>query len=107
MTVYTDLAGRIRKASDQASELLGIVPARLAGNPKLPLFFVENRHRVLEMMSAAAAGGTMQMPTTLQGLNGRRRRVIVTVHRIGSAHQDLLEWELLPLDPNTLIHNVD
>ena len=102
MTVYTDLTGRIREASDQASELLGIVPARLAVNRKLPLFFVENRHRVLEMMSAAAAGVTMQMPTIMQGLKGHRRRVIVTVRRIGSLHQDLLEWEVLPLNPNTL-----
>lgn len=103
MKVYTDLTGRIREASDQACELLGVPKARLAVNRKLPLFFVENRHRVLEMMSAAAAGVTMQMPTIMQGLKGRRRQVLVTVQRIGSAHQDLLEWEVLPLTPNTFV----
>lgn len=97
MTIYTDLTGGIREASPQACELLG-VDVHLAAKRKLPLFFVENRHHLLELMSAAAVGMSMQMPTTVQGLRGKRRRVLVEIHRIGSVHQDLLEWVVMPLD---------
>ena len=98
MTVYTDLTGRIREASEQACDLLGIPSARLAVNRKLPLFFVENRHRVVELMDAARGGLSMQVPTVVQALKGGRRRVVIEIHRIGSIHQDLLEWVVRPLD---------
>lgn len=98
MTIYTDLTGRIREASQQACDLLGIASATAAVKHSLPLFFVENRHHTLELMSAAASGLSMQLTTVLQGLKGRRRPVRVEIHRIGSAHQDLLEWVVVPLD---------
>jgi PAS domain-containing protein len=102
VTIYTDLTGRIREASEQACELLGVAASHLAVTRKLPLFFVENRHQLLELMSAAAGGLTMmQMPTIIQGLRGGRRRVLVEIHRIGSVHQDLLEWVLVPVDRPT------
>lgn len=100
-TIYTDLTGRIREASQQACDLLGIASGAAAVKHKLPLFFVENRHHTLELMSAAASGLSMQMTTVVQGLKGRRRRVSVEIHRIGSVHQDLLEWVVLPLDRET------
>ena len=97
LTLYTDLTGCIRQASEHACELFGTAPERLVSR-KLPLFFVENRHRVIEMMEAAAGGLSMQVPTVLQALKGPRRRVLIEIHRIGSVHQDLLEWVVRPLD---------
>jgi hypothetical protein len=97
MKLYTDLAGHIREASEQSCELLNIASVRAALNRKLPLYFVENRHRVVEMMDAARRGFSKQVLTAVQ--NGRTRlRVIVEAHRIRSGHQELLEWVVRRID---------
>jgi hypothetical protein len=97
MKLYTDLAGHIREVSEQSCELLNIASVRSALNRKLPLYFVENRHRVVEMMDAARRGFSKQVLTAVQ--NGRTRlRVIVEAHRIRSGHQELLEWIVRRID---------
>jgi len=95
--LYTDFTGRIRDASEQSCELLNIASVRSALNRKLPLYFVENRHRVVEMMDAARRGLSKQVLTAVQ--NGRTRlRVIVEAHRVRSEHHELLEWVVRRID---------
>lgn len=97
MKLYTDLTGRISAVSEQACELLDIASVRSAFKRKLPLYFVENRHRVIEMMEDASRGFSKQVLTAVQ--NGRRRlRVVVEAHRVSSDQQDVLEWVVRPID---------
>ena len=97
MKLYTDLSGRISAVSEQACELLNIASVHSAFKRKLPLYFVENRHRVIEMMEEASCGFSKQVLTAVQ--NGRHRlRVVVEAHRISSDQQDLLEWVVRPID---------
>ena len=97
MKLYTDLSGRIREASEQACELFDIASVRSAINRKLPLCFIENRHRVIEMMEAAGQGFSKQVLTAVQN-GGRRLRVVVEAHRVSSGDQDLLQWVVRRLD---------
>ncbi len=64
----------------------------------LPHFFVKNRERVFEMMLTATGGTTTHFATVLQSLQGKRRRVIVTISRGGNQRHDRLIWVLSPID---------
>jgi len=64
----------------------------------LPHFFVKNRARVFEMMLTATGGATTHFATVVQSLQGRRRRVVVTISRGGNQSHDLLTWVLSSVD---------
>ena len=95
--LYTDLTGRIREVSEPSCVLLNIASVRSALNRSLPLYFIRNRHRVVEMMEAASLGFSKQVLTVVR--TGRRHlRVVVEAHRIRVGQHELLEWMIRPLD---------
>ena len=97
MQIYTDFDGLIRGASDAGCSLLGVATEGAAVKRKLPLFFVQDRPQIFDMMGAASSGLPMHFASLFQGLRGPRRKVAVKVHRVGDAAHNLLEWELSPL----------